>query len=80
MDTFFQEILGGVGRRQENIGVTLFLKDTVKNKGETIKLSAAANTCDWCGSYSRMCVSIGFSLCVRKKPGVSLRLIILTRG
>ena len=31
MDTFFQEMLGGVGRLQENVGVTLFLKDTVKN-------------------------------------------------
>lgn len=30
MDTFFQEMLGGAGRLQENIGVTLFLKDTVK--------------------------------------------------
>lgn len=26
MDTFFQEILGGAGRLQENVGVTLFLK------------------------------------------------------
>lgn len=27
MDTFFQEMLGGVGGPQENVGVTLFLKD-----------------------------------------------------
>lgn len=27
MHTFFQEMLGGVGRLQENVGVTLFLKD-----------------------------------------------------
>lgn len=26
MDTFFQEMLGGVGRLQENVKVTLFLK------------------------------------------------------
>ena len=30
MDTFFQEMLGGAGRLQENVGVTLFLNDTDK--------------------------------------------------
>lgn len=30
MDTLFQEMLGGVGRLQENVGVTLFLKETDK--------------------------------------------------
>lgn len=34
MDTFFQEMLGGVGRLQENVGVTLFLEDTDKNTGK----------------------------------------------
>lgn len=34
MDTFFQEMLGGVGRLQENVGVTLFLKDTHENTGK----------------------------------------------
>lgn len=28
MDTLFQKMLGGVGRLQENVGVTPFLKDT----------------------------------------------------
>lgn len=28
MDTLFRKLLGGVGRLQENDGVTLFLKDT----------------------------------------------------
>jgi len=32
MDTFFQEMLGGVGRLQENVGVTLFLKETGERK------------------------------------------------
>lgn len=32
MDTFFQEMLGGVGRLQENVGVTLFLKERDKKK------------------------------------------------
>lgn len=27
MDTLFQKMLGGVGRLQENVGVTPFLKD-----------------------------------------------------
>lgn len=34
MDTFFQEMSGGVGRLQENVGVTLFLEDTDKNTGK----------------------------------------------
>lgn len=32
MDTFFQEMLGGAGRLQESIGVTLFLEATSKHK------------------------------------------------
>lgn len=32
MDTLFQEMLGGVGRLQENVGVTLFLKDTDQDR------------------------------------------------
>lgn len=43
MDTFFQEMLGGVGRLKENVGVTLFLKDTEKTQGN-YKLNAVANT------------------------------------
>lgn len=30
MDTLFQKMLGGVGRLQENVGVTPFLKDMEK--------------------------------------------------
>lgn len=36
MDTFFQEMLGGVGRLQENVRVTLFLNDTEKKHREII--------------------------------------------
>lgn len=36
MDTFFQEMLGGVGWLLENVGVILFLKDRDKNTRETI--------------------------------------------
>lgn len=32
MDTLFQKMLGGVGRLEENVGVTPFLKDTHKEK------------------------------------------------
>lgn len=44
MDTFFQEMLGGVGWLQENVGVTLFLKDTEKETQGNYKLNAVANT------------------------------------
>ena len=40
MDTFFQEMLGGVGRLQENVGVTLFLKDTDENTGKLLTFEA----------------------------------------
>lgn len=32
MDTLFQKMLGGVGRLQENVGVTPFLKDMKKKQ------------------------------------------------
>lgn len=35
MDPFFQEMLGGVGWLQENVGVTLFLKGSKKTKRKT---------------------------------------------
>lgn len=35
MDTLFQKMLGGVGRLQQDVGVTLFLKDTHENKKKT---------------------------------------------
>lgn len=40
MDTLFQKMLGGVGR-QENVGVTLFLKD--KHEKNNVKLLAATS-------------------------------------
>lgn len=44
IDTFFQEMLGGVGRLQKGVGVTLFLKDTVENtRWGGYKLSSAAS-------------------------------------
>lgn len=44
MDTFFQEMLGGVGRLQENVGVTLFLKNTDKKTHGDYKLDTTAST------------------------------------
>lgn len=39
MDTLFQKMLGGVGRLQENVGVTPFLKD-MKKKNNVKPLAA----------------------------------------
>lgn len=41
MDTFFQEMLGGVGWLLENVGVTLFLKDRDKKPKRNYKPHAA---------------------------------------
>lgn len=41
MDTLLQEMLGGVRRLQENVGVTLFLKDRDKKIKYKLHLAAA---------------------------------------
>lgn len=46
MDRFFQEMLGGVGRLQEDVGVTLFLEDTQRQKGD-YKLNATLEDVAW---------------------------------
>lgn len=61
MDTLFQKILGGVGRLQESVGVTPFLKDTHGRKKNKTKQRQAI------GSHA------GRS----ERHGVSFRLIII---
>lgn len=62
MDTFFQEMLGGAGRLQENVGVTLFLKDTDKKHDYT--LNPEAVTCYLLrGAHVSVCVCV----CVGKR-------------
>lgn len=82
MDPFFQEMLGGVGRLQENVGVTLFLEGSKKTKRKTNEQKYNMNitvpniqskkvSC-WC-----VCVFLTGQV---SGPGVSPRLIILARG
>ncbi|TNN40870.1 hypothetical protein EYF80_048975 [Liparis tanakae] len=45
MHTFLQEMLGGVGRLQENVGVTLFLKDKEQGSDQLSVVPEAATCC-----------------------------------
>lgn len=50
MDTFFQEILGGAGRLQENVRVTLFLK--------TQKNTEILQTCNFKNRVKKVCICV----------------------
>lgn len=58
MDTFFQEILGGAGRLQENVGVTLFLKVQKKNQHKD-KLQA----CNFKNRVKKVCICVVMGEC-----------------
>lgn len=55
MDTLFQKMLGGVGRLQENVGVTPFLKDMEK-KNNVKPLAANAGRSERHGVSLRLII------------------------
>lgn len=44
MDAFLKEMLGGAGRLQENVGMTLFLEKKYRGRGALYKLNPDVNT------------------------------------